>query len=415
MLRHPGSRLAVLKNRNFRIFVSGQILSAIGTWMMVATQDWLVLDWSTNSPSALAIVTLCQFSPSLIAPLIAGSIADRIPKRNLLVAVNCGLALLTAAQSATVLLGYAELWHIYLFALFVGTFSAIEAPTRMAFVGEVVSNESFRDASSLSALYFSVAQMVGPAIAGALIASTTPGITFAINSCSYLATVCGLLMMRSREIKRTTVRGGTVDISRGIRLIQSERNLFASVILLACIGFFALHIRTTAPLFAKTIFEVSSTEFGAVATLLAVGSLFAAMFIGGRETPTLKAAATFSSILGIAILAFACSVNLLMMFAILPLCGASMTSFLQSTNHHLQLNCDRRDRTHVIAIYTMIVQGASPIAVLGIAAVAEAIGVRAVILIAGILTISATMWILHWNYRLGERKFNSRLPREDAI
>ncbi|MGW5383213.1 MFS transporter [Nocardia sp. NPDC003963] len=399
MLRRPGARFAVLAIRNFRLFVAGQVLSVTGTWTMVAAQDWLVLEWTANSAFALAIITVCQFSPALLIPLGAGALADRYPKRTLLIFVNSCSAVLTAVQATFVLSGHAEVWHLWLFALGAGMLSAIEAPTRMAFVGELVGDRAFRDASSLSAMYFSVAQLLGPASAGVLIVVTGPGTAMAINAVSYLAAVTGLLLMRPAEMPARRSRRDRLDISRGLRRIAADPQLTAAVALLAAVGFFALNLRVTAPLLAKTEFSVSPTAFGVVTSALAGGSLLAALLVGGRDTPTLRTATLFAATLGLGQATLGSAPNLTLLLVVLVGCGVAMTAFLQSTNHHLQLSSSPEDRTHVIAVYTTIVQGATPLAVLGIAYLADRAGVRTVLWTGGGATCCAAVAV----YLVGRR------------
>lgn len=389
LVRRPAARFAVLSIRNFRLFVLGQIVSVAGTWMMVATQDWLVLEWSGDSARALAVTTVCQFAPALVVPFAAGALADRVAKRTLLLGLNAAAAVLTAAQAAVVLAGYQQVWHLWAFALGLGVLNAAEAPTRMAFVGELVGDRSFRDASSLSALYFSVAQLVGPAIAGVLIGVAGPGTALAINAASYLATITGLLRMRPGEIAARRAAGQRLDLARGWRRIRAHPDLTRAVLLLAAVGLFALTLRVTAPLLAKVEFAASPATFGLVSAALAAGSLSAALFVGGQDTPTLRVALGFAAVLGIAQAALGRAPTMAVAFALLAVCGMAMTAFLQSTNHHLQLSSGPEDRTHVIAVYTTIVQGVAPLAAIGVAVVAERAGVRAVLTAGGLAALAA--------------------------
>ncbi|MGY2011491.1 MFS transporter [Nocardia gipuzkoensis] len=401
IFRRPGARFAVLSIRNFRLFVTGQVVSVTGTWMMVAAQDWLVLEWTNNSAFALAVITVCQFAPALLVPFGVGSLADRFPKRTLLICVNTGAAALTTAQAMLVLVDRAQVWQLWAFALGLGVLNAVEAPTRMSFVGELVGDSAFRDASALSAMYFSVAQLLGPALAGVLITLAGPGAALAINAASYPATIVGLVMMRPAEIVARRNGGQRLDMSRGLRRISADPNLTRAVVLLAAVGFFALNLRVIAPLLAKAEFGVAPATFGLVTAALAGGSLFAALFVGGRDTPTLHAALGFAAVLGAAEAVLGRATHLGVAIALLVVCGAGMTSFLQSTNHHLQLSSAPDDRTHVIAVYTTIVQGVTPLAALVVAFFAERTGVRTVLSIGGVaaVCVAGAIYAERWRAR----------------
>ncbi|WP_462188708.1 MFS transporter, partial [Frankia sp. CcWB2] len=187
---------------NFRLFAGGQVLSVTGTWMMVVAQDWLVLSLSGDSGTALGLVTALQFTPMLLLTLYGGKLADRYDKRRLLTVANLASGLLALALSLLVLAGTVRLWQICLFALGLGLVNAVEMPTRMAFVSELVGAELLPNASALSAAYFNVARVVGPAVAGPLISGFGVGPVMMFNAVSYLATVVGLRMMRPAEMHR---------------------------------------------------------------------------------------------------------------------------------------------------------------------------------------------------------------------
>ncbi|MCZ0999898.1 MFS transporter [Streptomyces mirabilis] len=182
--------------RNFRLFAAGQVVSVAGTWMMVTAQDWLVLSLTGDSGTALGTVTALQFTPLLLFTLYGGRLADRHDKRLLLTVANLVSGALALALAVLVLVGSVQLWQLYLFALGLGTVNAVEVPTRMAFVSEMVGPELLPNASALSAAYFNTARVVGPALAGLLISAVGAGTAMLLNAASYLATVTGLRLMR---------------------------------------------------------------------------------------------------------------------------------------------------------------------------------------------------------------------------
>ncbi|MGW4632433.1 MFS transporter [Nocardia sp. NPDC004415] len=383
VLKRAAERFAVLSVRNFRLFVAGQLASVTGTWMMIAAQDWLVLELTHGSASALALVTVCQFAPAVFVSVGAGLLADRMAKRSLLIVLNAAAGLVASAQATIVVSGGVQLWHLYLLALVIGIVNAIETPVRMAFIGEIVGEARFRDASSLSAMYFSVAQLVGPAIAGVLIAAFGTGTALAVNAVSYAATIAGLALMRRSELRSVPRAPRRFDMLRGLRCVRDDPHLTGAIVLLAVVGLFALNLRVTAPLLAKTVFDATPAVFGAVSAALACGSLFAAMFLGGRGAPSPNTAIGCAVVLGTAEAALGLMSSVVAAMVLLAVCGAAMTMFLQTTNHFLQLSSPPADRTQVIALYTTVVQGITPLAALGVGVLADRIDVRVVVSLSG--------------------------------
>ncbi|RSN92198.1 MFS transporter, partial [Streptomyces sp. WAC 05379] len=197
------SGLRSLSVRNFRLFAAGQLVSVAGTWMMVVAQDWLVLSLTGDSASALATVTALQFTPLMLFTLYGGRLADRHDKRRLLMWANTASGALALSLALLDLSGAARLWHVYLFALALGTVNAVEVPARMSFVSELVGAELLPNASSLSAAYFNVARVAGPALAGLLIGASGTGWVMLLNAASYAGTVAGLRLMRTSELHRS--------------------------------------------------------------------------------------------------------------------------------------------------------------------------------------------------------------------
>ncbi|GAB2630672.1 MFS transporter [Nocardia goodfellowii] len=397
----------MLAIRNFRLFVAGQVTSVTGTWMMVAAQDWLVLELTDDSAMALALLTVCQFAPAVLLPVGAGLLADRIAKRTLLVIANLAAALVASIQAVVVLSGRVELWQLYLVALAIGIVMSIETPIRMSFISEIVGDERFRDASALSAMYFSVAQLCGPAAAGLLIGLFGTGTAMAVNAVSYSATVLGLVLMRPGDLVSAAPRAAALDVLRGWRRIRNSDSLMWATVLLAGVGFFALNLRVTAPLLAKSAFEVNPAAFGLVTAALAAGSLLAALLVGGRGRPSLHAALGYAALLGGAEAALGLATYLPVAMLLLVLCGAAMTAFLQATNHHLQLGSGPAYRTHVIAVYTTIVQGVTPLAALAVGFFAHRVGVRPVVSLGGLAAVCVAAAIF---FTCGRRKEPTGAP-----
>src|SRR4051812_31529629 len=207
------SMFASLRVRNYRLFASGQVVSLSGTWMQRVAQDWLVLNLSHNSGTAIGLTTGLQFAPVLLFGLYGGVIADRYNKRRVLVITQIAMGLLALALGLLDLSGAAQLWHVYALAFGLGIASAIDAPVRQAFVTELVGPSLLPNAVGLNSATFNAARVLGPAVAGVLIASTGTAWVFLINSASFVAVIACLLATREQELfvgKRTARRKGAI-------------------------------------------------------------------------------------------------------------------------------------------------------------------------------------------------------------
>ncbi|WP_370468650.1 MFS transporter [Frankia sp. B2] len=377
---------------NFRLFAGGQVLSVTGTWMMVVAQDWLVLSLSGDSGTALGLVTALQFTPMLLLTLYGGRLADRYDKRRLLTVANLASGLLALALSLLVLTGTVRLWHICLFALGLGLVNAVEMPTRMAFVSELVGAELLPNASALSAAYFNVARVAGPAVAGPLIGGFGTGPVMMFNAVSYLATVVGLRMMRPAEMHRDARRATSTRVVDGLRYVLGREDLVLVLGLVATIGLFGLNFQLTVPLLARTVFHADAAAFGLLTSGLAAGSLLAALVTTARRTRP-SAGTVIGSALAFGLLetvtgwapSYATAAVLL-----IPT-GFATIYFAQAANHRIQLGSDPQYRGRVMAIYTLILQGSTPLGALFVGWLTEHRGARAGFYIGGLVSVAAAI------------------------
>jgi MFS family permease len=370
--------------RNFRLFAGGQLVSVAGTWMMVVAQDWLVLSLTDDSAGALGLVTALQFAPLLLLTLHAGGLADRHDKRRLLIAANLVSGTGAAALAALVLTGRVQLGHVYVFALLLGTVNAVEVPTRMAFVSELVGSELLPNASALSAAYFNLARVAGPAGAGLLVAWWGTGPVMAVNAVSYLATVAGLRLIRPAELHRGGPRPQRARVRDGVRHLLGRRDLLPPIALVAVAGMIGFNFQLTLPLLAKTVFATDAASFGLLTTAMAAGSLVAAFATTARRgRPPLRlvtgTALAFGVLQALAGLAPGFGAALVLLFCV----GFASVSFAQAANHHIQLGTDPAYRGRVMALYTLLFQGTTPVGALLTGAVSEAYGVRRAMVAAG--------------------------------
>ncbi|MCM3922855.1 MFS transporter [Frankia sp. AiPs1] len=374
-----------LRVYNFRLFAVGQVLSVTGTWMMFTAQDWLVLSLSGDSGTALGLVTALQFTPMLLLTLYGGRLADRHDKRLLLTGANLVAGLLALALALLVLAGTVRLWQVCAFALAIGLVNAIETPTRMAFVSELVGPALLPNASALSAAYFNIARVVGPAAAGPLIAGFGTGPAMAINAGSYLATVAGLRLMRPAEIHRHARPEVAPRIVDGLRYVLGRADLVVVLGLVAVVGLFGMNFQLTVPLLARTVFHADATSFGLLTTGLAAGSLVAALLTTGRRNrPPAMMVIVSAFAFGALEAATGVAPTYLAAIGLLALTGFASLYFAQAANHRIQLGSDPSYRGRVMALYSLILQGTTPLGSLGVGWLAEHHSARAGFYVGGV-------------------------------
>ncbi|MFI8188611.1 MFS transporter [Streptomyces sp. NPDC085946] len=387
-----GTVTASLRVRNFRLFALGQLASATGTWAMVVAQDWLVLRLTGDSPTALAAVTAAQFGPVLLFTLLGGRMADRFDKRLLLAGANLASALLAAALAAAVLSGAVRLGHVVACAVATGLVNAVETPTRLAFVGELVGPRLLPNASALSAAYFTTARILGPAVAGVAIAVWDVAAVMLANAVSYAATVAALLAVRPAELHRPEHRPPRDGVLAGLRHLAGRRDLALPLALLAVVALAGFNFQVTLPLLAKEVFGTGPRTFGLLSAAMAVGSLAAAIATTGRrdrppQSAVLAAAVAFAAL-------EICS-GLAPSFPLALVClagtGAAMTAFSQACNHRIQLGTDPAYRGRVMALYTVVFQGTTPFGALLTGRLAEAAGPRSGLWAAGAVCGAAAL------------------------
>ncbi|MFG3043046.1 MFS transporter [Streptomyces sp. NPDC048330] len=377
-----------LRVRDFRLFVLGQIVSVAGTWMMVVAQDWLVLGLTRGSASALGTVTALQFAPLLLLTLYGGRLADRYDKRALLTVANvvsCAVALMLAVL---VLAGEVRLWHVYVFACALGVVNSVEVPARMAFVGELVGSDLLPNASALSAAYFNVARVVGPALSGLFISVAGVGWVMLVNAVSYAATVVALRLM-SGSAGRARRDGDRVRVREGLKA-AGRFDLMVPLVLVAVVALFGLNFQLTLPLLASQVHHADASTFGVVTAVFAAGSLVAAMMTTlrrGRPSARLVAGAAIA--FGLLETAVGVVSSYGPSMVLLFLTGGMSIFFAQAANHRIQLGVAPELRGRVLALYTLILQGSTPLGALLVGTLAEHWGVRWGFLVGGVISLAA--------------------------
>ncbi|PZM93445.1 MAG: MFS transporter [Actinobacteria bacterium] len=403
-----------LRVRNFRIFASGQLVKLIGVWMMHIAQDWLVLDLSDDSATALGVVIALQFTPVLLLTLLSGRLADRYDKRTLLLIANAAWSALALMMSLLVLTGVVELWHVFAFAGLLGVAQALETPVRQAFVSELVSTPLLPNALSLSAATFNTARIIGPALAGLGIAAFDVGPVFLISALASLSPLVGLMRMRVAELyrhKRTGAAerdsGRVVD---GLRYVWQRPDLLLPLALMLVLGLVLFNFQLTLAALAKTVFNTEAASFGLFTTALAVGALAGALASGGRRSRpsayrVLGAALAFSALSTLVGLA---PLYWLVIVLLVPT-GFFMVYFAQAANQRVQLGTDPAFRGRVMSLWVLVFLGTNPIGAPMVGWVAEHFGAGASIWLGGLIAFVTAKLALIWQLRRTGSRIRLRL------
>ena len=386
------------RHRNYRILFAANGLSNIGTWAQRIAQDWLVLELTNNSGTALGLVTALQFAPVLLFSLHGGAMADRVNKRIALIWTNLGGFVFAALLGVLVLADSVEMWHVYVCALGLGISSAVDAPIRQSFNAEVVGRKDLPNAVSLNSANFNAGRLVGPAISGFVIAAVGNGPSFIYNALSYLFVIAALLVMREDEFFIPEKKETQGNIREGMKYVAARPDLYVIMLVVFFVATFGLNFQIYNALMATTVFGKGPASFGLMGTYMAIGSLSGALvsarFEKYRNTLfVIKMAAVFSVAVGVLSIA----PNYTIYVLLLPLGGFTALITLITANSLIQTKSDPAVRGRVTGLYLLIFMGGTPFGSPLIGWVAENVGARMTIaLFSGISLIAvATIWTIY--------------------
>jgi MFS family permease len=380
-----------LRIRNYRLFATGQLISLIGSWMQTVGQDWLVIEQGGRG-TALGLVTALQFLPILLIGMYGGMLADRYPKRRILLITQVAYAVLAGGMFVLIATDVVQLWMVFVFAGIFGVVTAIDMPARQSFVVEMVGSDDLVNAVSLNSATFNSARLIGPAVAGVMIANAGVAPVFLINAMSYVAVIAGLLWMRTEELHPSRrLERGKGQLREAVRYVRVRPNLLLPVVLVGIIGMFGFNFQITLALYAKEVYERGAGTYGALSSLLAAGSLCGALLAARRMRPRrrvlLLGAVSFGALEMIA--GFA--PNLLTFSILLVPTGIAMITFASTANATVQLGAGEEVRGRVMALYSLVFLGGTPIGAPIIGWFAEELGPRSSLIIGGAVSVLATL------------------------
>jgi MFS family permease len=366
-----------LRVPNFRLYFAGQAISLVGTWMQGVAQSWLVLQLS-RSGTVLGFVVAAQFLPVLLAGPYGGLLADRADKRRLLLVTQSTLAVLALVLGLLTVTHIVRLWMVVVFAVALGTVSAVDSPTRQTFVPEVVGPQILRNAVSLNSVMLNAARAIGPALAGILITGVGVGVCFLANAASFLAVLMALGMMRTdRLLPAPAVERGPGQLVEGLRYVRATAALWVPLLMMALIGTLAYEFQVVLPLLASVSLHGDARTFGFMTSSMGLGAMVGGLAVAARGragvVPMLVAAIGFAVALGAAAIMPWLSAELVVLACV----GVASTAFLATANTTLQLVSEARFRGRVMALWSVTFLGSTPIGGPIVGAVAENLGPRA--------------------------------------
>jgi MFS family permease len=352
MMNPVSATFRSLRSFNFRLWTAGALISNVGTWMQRIAQDWLVLTQLTHhDASALGIVTGLQFAPQLLLLPWTGSAADRLNQRKLLMLTQATMGLLALILGVLTILGVIRLWHVYVFAFLSGSAAALDAPVRQTFVAEMVGDADLPNAVALNSTSFNAAQMIGPAVAGLLIAKIGIGWAFLLNGLSFAAVLLSMSFFRLSELRASArAHRTTSGFLEGFRYVWRRPDLRAILIMLFLIGTFAFNFPIFISTMAVDAFHSDARAFGLLSSIMAVGSLAGGLFAAGRKKPGLASLSMGAGIFGLGCTLAALAPGYWWFAAALALSGAAVMTFVNGTNSIMQLSTETSMRGRVMAL-----------------------------------------------------------------
>jgi MFS family permease len=367
-----------LNNFNYRVWAGGAIVSNVGTWMQRIAQDWLVLTGLThNNATAVGIVMALQFGPHLLLLPLTGFAADHCDRRKLLIATQAAMGALALGLGLLTVAGQVQLWHVYVFAFLLGCASAFDAPSRQTFVAELVGDADLSNAVALNSTSFNAARMIGPAIAGLVIASVGSGWAFLINAASFGAVLCSLNFLRVDELhpvsRAVRTRGSLVE---GFRYVWRRPDLKAVMLMLFLIGAFGLNFPIFIATMSVKVFHAGAGPYGLLTSTMAIGTIAGALLAARRAEPHIALLLGSAALFGLGCALAAVMPDIWLFGLALVVIGASALTFTNATNSLAQLSTDPVMRGRVMAIRLAIALGCTPIGAPIVGWVADRFGPR---------------------------------------
>jgi MFS family permease len=401
---------AALRHRNFRLFLTGQFISLCGTWMQTIAQGWLVLQL-TNSAFAVGLVTALGSLPILLFSLYGGVIADRVNKRRFILVLQSLMLLEALTLGVLTALDLITVHWVMGLAVFFGFLTAFEVPTRQAFVAEIVDREDLMNAIALGSSAFNLARVIGPALAGVLIATLGLSACFFANAASYLAVIASLVRMQGPDARVPAATPLWTALGEGFGYVFGSRWPRALVIIVTTFSIFGFSFMPLMPVFARDALGLDATGYGVMVASIGIGALAAAFFMaafGGRVRQS-RLVLGSSILFGTVLVAASLAPRFWSAVVLFTLCGGVMALNGIAANTMLQTEAPDELRGRVMGFYSFMVLGLAPFGSLQAGWVAEHFGVRVAFSAGGLVCLVVACGVA-WS--MGRARREARERRE---
>jgi len=383
---------------NYRWWFAGALVSNTGAWMQRTAQDWIVLtDLTDGDAAALGITMALQFGPLLLLMPVAGLMADRFDRKRILIWTQTSQLVLALGLGTLVVTGTATLWHVYAFALLLGIATAIDAPARQAFVSEIVTDSDLPNAVALNAMSFQSARLIGPAVAGVLVAAIGAGPVFFVNAASFAGVLVSLAMIKRSQLhlapRLAKARG---QIRDGLRYVRGRPDIIVVLVMVFLVGTFGFNF----PIFISTMSTVEygggAQEFGILSSVMAVGAVTGSLLAARRDKARLGVAVFASAAFGLACIGAALSFDSISFAVALVIVGATSLTMMNTANAYVQTTTEPSIRGRVMALYLALFAGGTPLGAPIVGWVANVLGPRWALGIGALSGLAAAAVAIIW-------------------
>lgn len=367
-----------LRNRNYRIWAAGSLVSNIGTWMQRTAQDWLVLTQLTpHNAAAVGTVMALQFGPQLLLLPWTGSAADHYDQRRILMVTQALMGILALVLAVLTLTGIVQLWQVYVFAALSGSVAAFDAPVRQTFVAQLVGDDDLSNALALNSTSFNAGRMIGPAVAGLAIAGFGTGWAFLLNGLSFFAVLGSVSRLRADELHPSVrARRSKGSFVEGLRYVWARADLRAILCMLFLIGTFGLNFPIFISTMAVGVFHADARGYGLLSSIMAVGTVAGALLAASRGRPQFSSLTLGAGVFGLGCSLAAIAPGYWFFAAALVLIGVAALTFNNTTNSLMQLSTEPAMRGRVMALRLGVALGGTPIGAPLVGWVAQHMGPR---------------------------------------
>jgi MFS family permease len=382
-----------LHTRNYRLFATGQVISNTGSWMQRVAQDWLVLQLTHGSGTALGITTGLQFLPMLFS-MWGGMVADRYPKRRILMTTQAAMGGLALVLGVLAITGVVRIWQVYALAFALGVVTVVDNPTRQSFAVEMVGRAGMPNAIALNSAVFNLARIAGPAIAGLVIAAVGTPAAFLVNAASYAAVLISLKLMRPSELHPA----GRVPRARGqlreaVRYVRARPNLWMTMVLVFFVATFGMNFQVTNALMSRQVFHTGAGAFGLASAVFALGALGGALLAARRGRPGMPLLLVMSFAFSVFEIAGGLMPDFWSFLVLLVPTGLTLLSFTTAANSATQLGTTAEMRGRVMGLYMLVFLGGAPAGAPLAGWIGEVLGPRMSMIAGGMISAVAVVVI----------------------